>query len=116
MDCETKMASGGFSTQCRNSVKDFNLCSPRLAYISADSTASLLPSPLLGGGGGAGGGGRAVGHQRTTPSRPPTPTLPQPKPSILGFRPLNLSDRNRQQPISIGGREKRSPAQHAGDP
>ncbi len=58
------------------------------------------PLPLVGRGRGWGSGEAAP--QRHA-ARPPTPTLPQPKPRIRGFRPLDKSDRNRQQPISIGG-------------
>src|SRR6266852_681750 len=48
--------------------------------------ALSAPLPLWGG---VGGGGRAKWHARAELARPPTPTLPQPKPRIRGFRPLN---------------------------
>src|SRR5262249_21949448 len=50
------------------------------------SVGFLLPSPLWEG---AGGGGRERRHGIATSTRPPTLTLPQPKPRIRGFRPIN---------------------------
>ncbi len=46
----------------------------------------LLPSPSWEG---VGGGGQAVGHVSAIGARPPTPTFPQSKPRIRGFRPMN---------------------------
>jgi len=54
--------------------------------IAHGMALSLLPSPLWGG---VGGGGRETRRSIVTTSRPPTPTLPQPKPRIRGFRPLD---------------------------
>src|SRR5712671_964051 len=69
--------------------------------------ALSVPSPLWGPCGE--GWGSRSGPRLRHAARPPTPTLPQPKPRIRGFRPTQESDRNRQQPISIGGREKEPP-------
>src|SRR5712671_3884232 len=68
----------------------------------AVKTAAPIETPLPLVGRGRGWGSGEAAPQRHA-ARPPTPTLPQPKPRIRGFRPLDKSDRNRQQPISIGG-------------
>jgi hypothetical protein len=66
------------------------------ALGTTDEQSSALQSSSS-----AGNGAGAAAHQGAAAS--PTHRLPQPKPRIRGFRPTRLSDRNRQQPISIGG-------------
>src|SRR5689334_22790670 len=58
-----------------------------------------LPPPLRGR---VGVGGRDVERRSANSARPPPPTPPQPNLAIARVRPLNKSDRNRQQPISVG--------------
>src|SRR5712671_7813299 len=70
--------------------------------IACDVVASS-PSPLVGEGWGGGSGGLAPKVPRDT-----TPT-PDPSPAETAYTRVSatqLSDRNRQQPISIGGGEK----------
>src|SRR6516162_4400369 len=68
----------------------------------------LPPAPLWGG---VGGGGRAVWHFSATASRPPTPALPQSKPRIRGFRPLDgaIEIGNSRFRLGGGSRQRRVP-------
>src|SRR5260370_35961870 len=64
------------------------------------ATGLLLPFPLWGG---VGGGGRGVGHISAAVPRPPAPTLPQPKPRIRGFRPINRGIEIGNSRFRLGG-------------
>src|SRR5258707_12411397 len=59
-----------------------------------------LPSPLWGG---VGGGGREMWRSKCPTARPPTPTLPHPKPRIRGFRAPNKAIEIGNSRFRLGG-------------
>src|SRR5712692_3577918 len=65
-----------------------------------------LPSPLWGG---VGGGGWGMWHSKRATARRPTPTLPQPKPRIRGFRPPNKAIEIGNSRFRLGGGRRKPP-------
>src|SRR5258705_8382897 len=59
-----------------------------------------LPSALWGG---VGGGGREMWRSKCPTARPPTPTLPHPKPRIRGFRAPNKAIEIGNSRFRLGG-------------